>query len=539
FIIMNVDNDPATEEEVLNALVTSALNDLQPSRRTILHREYRRKKQVRQAFDTFPSFNDDETNTNAVSCEEESSGNESVDGSGIVLEEGNEMWTDLQQELFGGIEPNENDEVPLYPGSTISARQYHKSIINFCSESRLDEKNTTKLLRLIATALPLGHNLVKTTAKLYNTIDNRPSFVEKLLCCKCMFSIASQNRCSTSCELNGKQHLVKDVIEWVRATDYQLEEVIRRNKNLIKTYPSSSTHFVPCDIIAQEFYQRKYSDLRDIDDNVYPVTLSLHLDGAPIVKWSKKQTWLFSASIVEIPPPLRDYTTNLILLGFWNAATKPDIDTLLMETCSSLKKTIVVDSDHYVVDVQLLKADSPARAYACKHILHNGYWSCLDCDQKGLRDNAANLMLYPFEQAPSNLRTDDAYKICAALVKQQQKPLLGVQGISPLAQVLNCPTQVTLDAMHLCFLGHMKQLLSHWQKVVSNVLWQKGDDFLSSIRSQLTYTKLNNITLSDAKGADVDDDDEFTFPPLTSNKRVDSLPVVQNLLQAKENVQHM
>ncbi|CAF4468269.1 unnamed protein product, partial [Didymodactylos carnosus] len=101
FIIMNVDNDPATEEEVLNALVTSALNDLQPSRRTILHREYRRKKQVRQAFDTFPSFNDDETNTNVVSCEEESSGNESVDGSGTVLEEGNEMWTDLQQELFG------------------------------------------------------------------------------------------------------------------------------------------------------------------------------------------------------------------------------------------------------------------------------------------------------------------------------------------------------------------------------------------------------------------------------------------------------
>ncbi|CAF1613248.1 unnamed protein product [Didymodactylos carnosus] len=90
---------------------------------------------------------------------------------------------------------------------------------------------------------------------------------------------------TVACELNGKQHLMTDIIECVKATDYQLEQVIHRSKNLIQTYPSSSAYFAPCDIIAQEFYQRKYSDLRGIDDHVYSVTLSLHLDGAPIVNW--------------------------------------------------------------------------------------------------------------------------------------------------------------------------------------------------------------------------------------------------------------
>ncbi|CAF2700779.1 unnamed protein product [Rotaria sp. Silwood2] len=64
-----------------------------------------------------------------------------------------------------------------------------------------------------------------------------------------------------------------------------------------------------------------------------------------------------------------------------NGPIKPDSDTLLARLCDSLKQILVVDGTKFSINVQLFKGDLPARALACKHIHHNGYYACLECDQ--------------------------------------------------------------------------------------------------------------------------------------------------------------
>ncbi|CAF4670758.1 unnamed protein product, partial [Rotaria magnacalcarata] len=66
-----------------------------------------------------------------------------------------------------------------------------------------------------------------------------------------------------------------------------------------------------------------------------------------------------------------------------NSSVKPDANSLLDEICDTIKQTVIVGNINFVVDVLLFKADLPARALATKHVNHNGYYACLECDQKG------------------------------------------------------------------------------------------------------------------------------------------------------------
>ncbi|CAF5110219.1 unnamed protein product, partial [Rotaria magnacalcarata] len=47
--------------------------------------------------------------------------------------------------------------------------------------------------------------------------------------------------------------------------------------------------------------------------------------------------WPCFASIVELPPPIRDYQKNIVLLSLWASRVKPDPDVFLQETIEELK----------------------------------------------------------------------------------------------------------------------------------------------------------------------------------------------------------
>ncbi|CAF1637053.1 unnamed protein product [Didymodactylos carnosus] len=243
--------------------------------------------------------------------EEEVAGGQNIDSlKNDDEDEESDVWNDLEREMFGGSTDKDVEEnIPLYPGASVFRTAYHEQIIKFCAQARLDRSNTQRLLQLIALALPNGHNLVKSESKLMGIIKKPPSFTEQLLCAKCDRPLSDSNKCALFCELNGKTHVVQDTIEIVKATEDQIRQVIRRNKHLIHSYPYVHKHYLPCDILNGKIYEEKSLQKHD---NVHPVNLILHLDGAPIVKWTQKQTWIFSASILEIPPPLRENATNLI-----------------------------------------------------------------------------------------------------------------------------------------------------------------------------------------------------------------------------------
>ncbi|CAF5161886.1 unnamed protein product, partial [Rotaria magnacalcarata] len=88
------------------------------------------------------------------------------------------------------------------------------------------------------------------------------------------------------------------------------------------------------DICYGEFYCNK----SNVTTN--RITFTVHVDGSPLVKSSKQSMWPCFASIVELPPPIRDYQKNIVLLSLWASRVKPDPDVFLQETIEELKLLI-------------------------------------------------------------------------------------------------------------------------------------------------------------------------------------------------------
>jgi hypothetical protein len=51
----------------------------------------------------------------------------------------------------------------------------------------------------------------------------------------------------------------------------------------------------------------------------------------------EKSIWPIQATIAEIPVPVRDYKSAVMLFGAWLGATKPPLDSLLMPITTQLE----------------------------------------------------------------------------------------------------------------------------------------------------------------------------------------------------------
>lgn len=220
--------------------------------------------------------------------------------------------------LLEPISIEEPDE-SLYDGASVTARSYHQQVFEFGNSLRLDDQNMNRLLKLIADALPMEHKLVKSCKKLASIFQVTSSYDESFRCVACLKIIDDKNTCSIFCDRNLGQRRVGDVIEHVsmNRSNQQLINIIRRNQHLIVQYSEVVDQFLSCDVMTGSLYRGKRNLTLTTPVDTYPVTLMLHIDGAPLVRWAKKHTWPVMGSIVEIPPPLRENQANMLLLSLW------------------------------------------------------------------------------------------------------------------------------------------------------------------------------------------------------------------------------
>ena len=80
-------------------------------------------------------------------------------------------------------------------------------------------------------------------------------------------------------------------------------------------------------------YNRNYKILRDLFN--YPfISIIIHLDGISLGKSNKTCLWILSASIIELPPAIRNRRQNNIILSLWVGNEQPII-RLWLEQCFS------------------------------------------------------------------------------------------------------------------------------------------------------------------------------------------------------------
>ncbi|CAF4602001.1 unnamed protein product, partial [Didymodactylos carnosus] len=140
----------------------------------------------------------------------------------------------------------------------------------------------------------------------------------------------------------------------------QIQAIIRRNKHVL----SRQELFPKSDVCYGEHYQTTSAQKSN------PITIILHSDGASLIRTSKQALWPVFASIVEIPPPVREYQKNIIVVALWSSKKKPNVNIFLEECVRELKYLMIVGTSIFVDDeefnvvlsTQYFVSDLPAKS---------------------------------------------------------------------------------------------------------------------------------------------------------------------------------
>jgi hypothetical protein len=232
--------------------------------------------------------------------------------------------------------------------------------------------------------------------------------------------------------------------------------------------------------------------------------LILHADGAPLVRTTKQGLWPCFGSIIELPPPCREYQHNILTIALWASCKKTDVDIFFDEVVSQMNSlisagtTIFVGAREFeiVVRTQCFIADMPAKSLLLKFINFNGRNACCHCVSIGKSimhfikrkqfwllhigqwNHVCGTILYPYNHNNYEARTHADVVRIGKMAQAQGHVINGIKGVSPLLSIFQFPDQIIYDYMHLICINHLQALIKRWKPIL-------GESDLRSIGKRL------------------------------------------------------
>ena len=228
--------------------------------------------------------------------------------------------------------------IPLYAGSPLTVRQSCIKLLRLTRQLNLSKKGVKHLLNSIGKLLPNGNKLPRTISYLLNNANFLEMKRMKFICVQCLTEIQSSEarHCSQRHSLNNNRRKQSEVGELYHANlSFQVKTVAERYNNIIREYPINY-HLQPADIPNGTTFQYLPTNRRR------HLTLLLQTDGAPLVKMGGRSLWPVQATLVEIPPPLRDHYNSTMILSAWLRSTHPNRDLLWQNIVSQIKVSVTV-----------------------------------------------------------------------------------------------------------------------------------------------------------------------------------------------------
>ena len=306
----------------------------------------------------------------------------------------------------------------------------------------------------------------------------------KYYCRECLRHLQTpeQITCTDGCSLNDKRRPYMNVVELViNNVKEEIRSIAKRYMNLINEYPKCAKDILPCDIPNGSVYQR----LRI--NNEKQLTILLHTDGAPVIKIGGKSLWPIQATILEIPPPVRDHIGAVMVLGAWLGGIHPNRELFwnnVVEQIQDLYKNgmVIHSNDNtrikFNIRVQLITFDLPALALCCNIIQFNGYDACPYCKIHG--HAIGTQVFYGYESIPSCRKSDNDY-LHLSVIDLPRSRSHGIKGPTPLTKIMLLPVQIAIDYMHLVCSGHFKTLITYWDHLLLPHVFEQGSNFILSI----------------------------------------------------------
>ncbi|CAF1571165.1 unnamed protein product [Rotaria magnacalcarata] len=426
---------------------------------------------------------------------------------------------------------NSNDlSINIIDEQQNEANRYCLDLTNFIRSSNLNKKNTNDLLKLV-NSISSNKKLPRTEEKLWKQLGIEFNYKIFAYCTNCMALLNEFNARCNSC-INIPSMINSEFILF--SIEKELNHIIQMNSDFMKGYRPHSGG----DLIYGNIYQSK--------SRKNAVTLILSTDGKPTTKNSRSSMWPVIATIAEIPLPIREYKENVVLLGLWHSPKSPSVEILLGRIMENINKlqingfdtqlevircsfhkdfieylfspmrdtlficilqnellheflndsitsavtssffVLLLDVQHFDLDVLLFVGDLPARSKCCCINSCVGYYSCTHCLFDGVRCTEHQHTLFPWERFrgdPPKRRTQQHISECIRQIELSTKSdkIFGIISRSPLSTVLSMPDQIPFDYFHLCYEIHMPALMKHWMKILSKESKQCIDGYLSNI----------------------------------------------------------
>ena len=157
--------------------------------------------------------------------------------------------------------------------------------------------------------------------------------------------------------------------------------------NLIDEYSDCSNTVLPCDTLSGSVYKKLKSK------NQRELTILLQTGGISVTKISGKTLWPVQATIMEIPLPVRDHISVVMIFSAWLGSTHTNRELLwnnVVEQLQNLSKNgLIIKLDNnkkikFNIRVQMVTFDLPALAYNCNITQFNDYNACPFCKIMGM-----------------------------------------------------------------------------------------------------------------------------------------------------------
>lgn len=202
------------------------------------------------------------------------------------------------------------------------------SVLTFCEELtsflrrvNMNKSHSSSLLKLIKSILPVPNHLPSSIEELLTRLDIKDLFTRRSLCVLCKEELGfGQRRCSSCLSSDPKTiAAIFDVDVFLVTTTIvnRLEAEIRNYKQLIEDRDDQTqSRDIP--------FCRLYQELLEANRGENILSLLVHLDGISLTNSSHLKLWLFSGSIVELPPKLRSRRYNMIPMSIWIGYVEPE-----------------------------------------------------------------------------------------------------------------------------------------------------------------------------------------------------------------------
>ncbi|CAM4838740.1 unnamed protein product [Rotaria magnacalcarata] len=196
-----------------------------------------------------------------------------------------------------------------------------------------------------------------------------------------------------------------------------------------------------------------YQNLLNYDNNF--ISLLFHIDGIGLFKSSKLKLWLFSTSIIELPPRLRYKRCNLPVVSVWVGYKEPNIHMWLDKSIIVGSVPVKYNIFHYGII-----ADCPALALILNFINHTGYFCCFYCFIRGQHDRRCRKRQYIYSDTVCT-RDPTSFNNHSHSAESNKLKVYGHRGRSILDEIIDVPLphSIICDYQHVTLLRHFRDVM--------------------------------------------------------------------------------